>query len=56
MIDNNYSSNSLDGEIKRLDSLLEKARKEQVIFNKTTELRRIATLMGLPSDYYLGDN
>lgn len=56
MIDYNYSSDYLDKEIKRLDSLLEKARKEQIILNKTTELKRIATSMGLPSDYYLGDN
>lgn len=55
MINYNYSSNSLDEEIKKLDSLLEKARKEQIIFNKTTELKRIAMSMGLPFDYYLGE-
>lgn len=54
MIDDYYCSlNPLDNEIKRLDSLLEKARKEQIILNKTNELKRIAMSMGLPYDYFL---
>ena len=49
------SINSLDDEIKKLDNLLEIARKKQTILNKTTELKKIATSMGLPYDYFLGD-
>lgn len=49
------SINSLDDEIKKLDNLLEIARKKQIILNKTTELKKIATSMGLPYDYFLGD-
>ena len=51
----NCSINSLDDEIKKLDNLLEIARKRQTILNKTTELKKIATSMGLPCDYFLGD-
>lgn len=51
----NCSINSLDDEIKKLDNLLEIARKKQTILNKTTELKKIATSMGLPFDYFLGD-
>ena len=51
----NCSINSLDDEIKELDNLLEVARKKQIILNKTTELKKIATSMGLPYDYFLGD-
>lgn len=51
----NCSINSLDDEIKKLDNLLEIARKKQTILNKTTELKKIATSMGLPYDYFLGD-
>ena len=51
----NCSINSLDDEIKELDNLLEIARKKQTILNKTTELKKIATSMGLPFDYFLGD-
>ena len=47
------SINSLDDEIKKLDNLLEIARKKQIILNKTTELKKIATSMGLPFDYFL---
>lgn len=49
------SIDSLDDEIKELDNLLEIARKKQIILNKTTELKKIATSMGLPYDYFLGD-
>nr|DAT74507.1 MAG TPA: hypothetical protein [Caudoviricetes sp.] len=56
MIDDYYCSlNPLDNEIKRLDSLLEKARKEQIILNKTNELKRIAMSMGLPYDYFFSE-
>lgn len=51
----NCSINFLDDEIKKLDNLLEIARKKQTILNKTTELKKIATSMGLPYDYFLGD-
>ena len=51
----NCSINSLDDEIKKIDNLLEIARKKQTILNKTTELKKIATSMGLPYDYFLGD-
>ena len=51
----NCSIDSLDDEIKKLDNLLEIARKKQTILNKTTELKKIATSMGLPYDYFLGD-
>nr|DAX72861.1 MAG TPA: hypothetical protein [Caudoviricetes sp.] len=51
----NCSINSLDDEIKKLDNSLEVARKMQTILNKTTELKKIATSMGLPYDYFLGD-
>lgn len=49
------SLDPLDNEIKRLDSLLEKARKEQIILNKTNELKRIAMSMGLPYDYFFSE-
>lgn len=49
------SIDSLDDEIKKLDNSLEVARKMQTILNKTTELKKIATSMGLPYDYFLGD-
>lgn len=49
------SLNPLDNEIKRLDSLLEKARKEKNILDKTNELRRIAMSMGLPYDYFFSE-
>lgn len=45
----------LDNEIKRLDSLLEKARKEKIILDKTNELKRIAMSMGLPYDYFFSE-
>lgn len=51
----NCSIDSLDDEIKELNNLLEIARKKQTILNKTTELKKIATSMGLPYDYFLGD-
>lgn len=51
----NCSISSLDDEIKKLDNLLEIARKKQIILNKTTELKKIATSMGLSYDYFLGD-
>lgn len=49
------SIDSLDDEIKKLDNSLEVARKMQIILNKTTELKKIATSMGLPYDYFLRD-
>lgn len=56
MIDDYYCSlNPLDNEIKRLDSLLEKARKEKNILDKTNELKRIAMSMGLPYDYFFSE-